>query len=251
MHGHARGRQSIARAQSLQYVKVKGEHDVVRPIASVERYEATRLAMQEFQSRYADEMRTLEKERDRARAERRYLSWIRAEMALFLIEATGKRRSSIIGLMWSDFDHTTQRVTWRAEHDKKRKTWVVPYPALFFETMRELQRRLGAAGGFLFPKQDDANEHAPRELISQWIRKAEVAAGLPKLEGGTCHPYRRKWRSERRHLPTKAVAQAGGWTDVVTMERCYDLPDDADLLAVTSETNKRHESLPKAIGGTN
>ena len=48
-----------------------------------------------------------------------------------------------------------------------------------------------------------------------------------------------------------APARAGGWTDGVTMERCYDLPDQADLLAVTSETNKRHESLPKAIGGTN
>jgi hypothetical protein len=105
---------------------VKGEHDVVRPIASIERYEATRLAMRSFQSRYADEMRTLDRKGDRARAERRLRSWIRAELALFLIEATGRRRSSIVGLAWSDFDHTAQRVTWRPEHDKKRKTWVVP-----------------------------------------------------------------------------------------------------------------------------
>jgi len=44
---------------------------------------------------------------------------------------------------------------------------------------------------------------------------------------------------------TKAVALAGGWTDVATMERCYDLPDDADVLAVTSETHKRRESVPQ------
>lgn len=35
------------------------------------------------------------------------------------------------------------------------------------------------------------------------------------------------------------------------MERCYDLQDNADLLAVTSETNKRSEALPKEISGTN
>ena len=58
---------------------------------------------------------------------------------------------------------------------------------------------------------------------------------------------RRERRSERRHLRTKAVAPAGGWTDVVTMERCYDLPDEADLLAVTSETNKRLEQLPQGL----
>jgi hypothetical protein len=77
------------------------------------------------------------------------------------------------------------------------------------------------------------------------------AQGLPKLPGGTCHPCRRNWRSGRRHLPTKAVALAGGWTDVVTMERCYDLPDEADLLAVTSETNKRREVLPQPNRATN
>lgn len=44
--------------------------------------------------------------------------------------------------------------------------------------------------------------------------KAEAKAGLPKLEGGTCHP---------------------------TMLRCYDHPDDADVVAVTSEPRKRRE----------
>jgi hypothetical protein len=34
-----------------------------------------------------------------------------------------------------------------------------------------------------------------------------------------------KWRSERRDLPMKAVAIAGEWSDMATMEKCYDLPD--------------------------
>jgi hypothetical protein len=81
-----------------------------------------------------------------------------------------------------------------------------------------------------------------RELLSQRIRQAEVAAGLPKLVDGTCHPYRGKWRTERSHHPIKAVAVARGWSDFDTMLKCYDHPhpDDADLLAVTSEPKKRH-----------
>jgi integrase len=235
----------------LQYVRVKGEHDVQRPIASLERFEATREAMRGFQQRYGEESRTLGKKLDRARAERRHHGWIRAELALVLLEATGRRRSSIIGLQWSDFDFATCRITWRPEHDKKRRTSVVPYPSSLFDAMRDFQRRLGAVGGHLFPRQAETATHAPRELISQWIRTAEVGAGLPKLKGGTTHPYRRKFRSEKRHLPTKSVAIAGGWSDVATMERCYDLPDDADVLAVTSDTNKRHEVIAQVVSGTN
>ncbi|HWJ14715.1 MAG TPA: hypothetical protein VNS10_13285 [Gemmatimonadaceae bacterium] len=37
----------------------------------------------------------------------------------------------------------------------------------------------------------------------------------------------------------------GRLDDVVTMERCYDLPDDADILAVTSDPNKRGEAPPQ------
>ena len=167
------------------------------------------------------------------------------------MEATGKRRGSIVGLQWQDFDFATQRVTWRPEHDKKRKTWVVPYPADFFETVREFQRRLGAVGGYLFPRRDGTEGHVAPELLSQWIVKAEAAAGLPKLDGGVCHPLRRKWRSERRHLPMKAVAMAGGWTDMATMEKCYDLPDDADVLGGDQRDEQAARVSADAISAAN
>ena len=32
---------------------------------------------------------------------------------------------------------------------------------------------------------------------------AKEKAGLPKLEGGLWHPYRRKWATERKYLPLK------------------------------------------------
>ena len=94
------------------------------------------------------------------------------------------------------------------------------------------------SGGPVFPRRADPQRYAPPELLSEWILKAEAKAGLPKLEGGTTHPYRRKWKGERANHPVKAVAVAGGWTDITTMLRCYDHPDDEDVLAVTSEPRK-------------
>ena len=47
------------------------------------------------------------------------------------------------------------------------------------------------------------------------------------------------------------LALAGGWTDMATMERCYDLPDDEDVLKVTSETNKRRELVPVLVSAAN
>jgi integrase len=225
----------------IAHVRMKGEADVQRPVASVERFDATRKAMRQFQQRYAEEARTLEKPKDRDRAHRRYLSWVRAEFGLVLLEATGRRRGSIMGLRWSDFDFEGKRVTWRADQDKKGRTWVVAYSDEFFAGVREFQKKLGTVGGPVFAREENPDESAPPELLSQRVRQAEDAARLPKLVGGTCHPYRRKWRTERSHHPIKAVAVAGGWSDFDTMLKCYDQPDDADLLAVTSEPRKRHD----------
>jgi integrase len=226
----------------LEHVRVQGEHDVKRPVASHDRFEATLSAMQDLQRKYQTEADNAVREGQRNRAHARRLSWIRAEFALWLLEQTGRRRGAVMGLRWVDFDFATHRVTWRPEHDKKRKTWTVRYPEEFFLSVREFQRRLGAVGGYVFPRTDDSERPAPAELLSQWTRKAEVKAGLAKLAGGTCHPYRRKWRSERAHHPIKAVALAGGWTDFETMLRCYDQPDEADVLAVTAESKKRRDA---------
>jgi hypothetical protein len=86
------------------------------------------------------------------------------------------------------------------------------------------------------------------ELVSQWIAKAEGAAGLPKLEGSLCHACRRKWRTERNHLPISSVAVGGGWTDIATMIRCYDIPDDDAVLEATSNPRRRWEKGPRADG---
>jgi hypothetical protein len=48
---------------------------------------------------------------------------------------------------------------------------------------------------------------------SEWLTVAEKKAKLPKLDGSLWHAYRRKWAIERKHLPLKDVAAAGGWIE--------------------------------------
>ena len=227
----------------IQYVRIKGERDVRRPVATFERFQATREAMRKLQSEYlaaatANSGCSLALARARA--------WVRAEFALFLLEATGRRSGAILGLRWEDFDFEGNSIVWRAEHDKSRTTWRVPYPDEFFREVFEFRARLGGGLGCVFARESDPTRPVARELLGQWIRTAEAKAGLPKLIGGVCHPYRRKWRSERSHHPDKAVALAGGWHDFQTMIRCYDHPAASDVLAVTGELQKRRDSVKTA-----
>ena len=71
-----------------------------------------------------------------------------------------------------------------------------------------------------------------RDVAARWLLKAEQAAELPKLNRGVFHPYRRLWATERKGLPAKDVASAGGWRDVATMELAYQHADAKTTLAV-------------------
>jgi hypothetical protein len=73
------------------------------------------------------------------------------------------------------------------------------------------------------------------------LRQAEQAAGLPKLAGGLWHCYRRKWATERKHLPAADVAAAAGWRDIHTLLAIYSRPDHLTLARVMSEPLKVNE----------
>lgn len=80
-----------------------------------------------------------------------------------------------------------------------------------------------------------------RHLFDKWLAYAERQAQLPKLDGALWHAHRRKWATERKHLPLKDVAAAGGWVDVETLLRSYQQPDKGTLLAVMNEPRKLSE----------
>ena len=46
------------------------------------------------------------------------------------------------------------------------------------------------------------------------------------------HAYRRKWGSERKHLPDVEAAAAGAWKDTVSLKRAYQQADADTILSV-------------------
>ena len=208
-------------------VKRIHEKNKKQPVATWERYEATVAAMQKLRA---------ESESDEDK-----LRWARMEFALVLAERTGKRLGSIRQLRWEDFCFDRQVVVWRAEADKKGYSWQVPMPNDFFEIVKSYRREIGAVAGFVFAAPNSCDGIMDRHLFNKWLRFAEKKAKLPKLDGSLWHAYRRKWASERKHLPLKDVAAAGGWKDVSTLLEVYQQSDAKSVLAVTSVTLKLRE----------
>lgn len=103
----------------LKGFKAKAETDVRRPVAEHSRYITTRAKMVELQRRYESEAAQETRPKARRRAVARAHTWIRAEMALVLLHATGRRRGAVAALRWEDVDFGAGRITWRAESDKK------------------------------------------------------------------------------------------------------------------------------------
>ncbi len=201
-----------------------------RPVASFERFQALRTAMQELA----------------AKNPTKHQRWVRMELALVLAEATGRRIGSIRQLRWTDFDFEGATILWRAEADKKRKEWLVPIPPALIDEVKGFRVKLGGGfGGLVFPSSADPERALSGDVFDHALKAAVAFAKLPKLDGGGWHSLRRKWASERKHLPLVDVAAAGGWKDTQTLVNCYQHADRNTMLAVMSEPRKVSE---KATG---
>jgi integrase len=202
----------------LRGVKFPREPNPRRPVATFDRFEKVREAIQQLAAG-APTVR----ERDK---------WIRLELALALAEGTGRRVGSIRQLRWSDISYDPPSIRWRAEFDKKRRERIVPIPEGLASTIKAAQVRLAAVGEDWVFKQAYKDAPWAAAQCQDLLRRAEKAAGLEKLDGGLWHAYRRKWATERKHLPIKDVAAAGGWQDTVTLTTCYQHADEATMLKV-------------------
>jgi len=151
---------------------------------------------------------------------------------------TGRRISSILALRWSDWlpsAATHGAIRWRAESDKLRKEWLVPVSADLSAALKAEQARRGGIGELLmFPALNDPATRIDKRLVTRWLREAEKLAGLELLERGAWHAFRRMWACQRKHLPARDVATAGGWKDTATLQRVYEAADVETLQAVVN-----------------
>lgn len=226
-----RGQRLLAQ-NPLAGIKRACEQDPRRPVATWERYQATRAILQQLATS--------------APTEARRRRWISVELALVLAEATGRRLSAIRNLRWEDVDLPRRSIRWRAVHDKKRREWIIPIPEQLAAELQSFRVQLGAIAGLMFPSPRDPEQPIDRSVFVHALPEAERMAGIEKLDGSCWHAYRRKWATERKHLPVKDVAAAGGWKDTQTLLTCYQQADEHTLLEVMSCPKKLTERARQA-----
>ena len=115
----------------------------------------------------------------------------------------------------------------------------------------------------MFPAPRARVEHERGKIPKAWTRhharrlleRAEKKAELPAVEGSDFHCYRRKWATERKHLPVQDVARAGAWKDIQTLQQAYQQPDHELRVPPwspsrrSSETRRPHDDRGRVSAG--
>ena len=165
---------------------------------------------------------------------------------LDLVEATGRRISSILSLQYADLrldEGPYGSIRWRADSDKCGREWVAPLSDAGRKAIdRILQERPGIGAAFIFPAVTDASKSLDVDVASGWLLEAERLAGLEKQDGSLWHAYRRKWATERKHLPNVDVAAAGGWSALASLQTCYQMADSQTMFKVVSSPARLNEA---------
>ena len=167
---------------------------------------------------------------------------------IVLARHSGRRISAILGLQWDDIDFEQGRIRWRAELDKTRKTWIVPASQVVLTALVRFRlARPGIGPAVLFPHPKTTRhpgKPVTRDLASYWLRGAYQRAKIARPDGSLWHVFRRGWATDRKHLPPKDVAAAGGWRDISTLIHCYQQPDEATIKAVVEYRKPRVATRP-------
>jgi len=117
-----------------------------------------------------------------------------------------------VALRWEDVNFERGTIRWRAEHDKTKVERVVPITLELLVALRRYRLALGVISGPIFPSRTKPSVHMKPEILDQWLRAAARAGELPPLDGSgfRWHALRRKWATERKHLPLPDVMAACG-----------------------------------------
>jgi integrase len=158
---------------------------------------------------------------------------------LDIAEGTARRISAICALRYSDLRLQKSNsapfgaIRWPGDTDKEKREWSAPIsPNVRAALNRILTERPAVGSGPLFPSPSDRSVPISRHEAGKWFREAEALAGLDHEEGRGWHSLRRKWASERKHLPDVDVMAAGGWKSLEALKKSYQHADEAGVLAV-------------------
>jgi len=223
----------LMRENPIRGFPIPDEPNVQRPVATQDRYEAIR--------KVSDRV-TMDVRRDgKRRAVRSYLSEL-----LDLVNGTGRRITAVLELRHEDLrlaDGKHGAIVWPAVTDKMAKAWTTPINAAVRAAIdRIVAERPGIGRAYLFPSPRNAARAVSRDLVSGWLERAETLAKVPKHAGSLWHAYRRKWASERKHLPDVDVMAAGGWSDLASLKTAYQHADAATMYRVVSEPAELREA---------
>ena len=170
-------------------------------------------------------------------------------MFMDLHENLGWRVSAICQIKASDVNLKSDkqaphgRLRKRGEVDKEGVEMEVPLSEVSAEALRTLVKLASTSvDAPLFPSPKNHTKPWTRWHARDLLERAEQKAKLQPLEGGDFHPYRRKWATERKHLPDTDVAAAGGWRDLRSLQLCYQQVDDETLLQVMTEPRKLRDT---------
>lgn len=219
----------LLRENSVRGFAIPAEKNPRRPVASTDRYEAIRAVSDQV---------SMDVRWDGHRHSRRsYLSEL-----LDIAQGTGRRISAICALRYEDLqmERTIARphgaIRWPGNTDKMGRETIAPLNASVRAAVdRVIAERPGIGPAYLFPSMTDLSRPVRYEVASEWLRRAERIAGVPKQVGSLWHPYRRAWATARKHLPDVDVAAAGGWSDVSSLRASYQQPDPHTMLQVVEE----------------
>ena len=126
----------------------------------------------------------------------------------------------------SDADEWPHAIRWRAEHDKGRYETITPVgPSVVRELGMYLCGNPCVGDAWLFTTVRDGSQPANRRTATRYLVRAETLAGLPRLERGGWHSFRRAWATARKGMPEKDVMAAGGWRAAEALRTAYQAAD--------------------------
>ena len=126
----------------------------------------------------------------------------------------------------SDADEWPHAIRWRAEYDKGGFETITPIGRTVVRELEAILHRDPRVGdAVVFTLETDATRPATRHTARKYLDKARILAGLPRIERGGWHAFRRAWATTRKSLPLKDVMAAGGWRAAGALRTAYQAAD--------------------------